>query len=112
MSLYSSASASNVGAILWHGPHQTAVKSEQRGGTRVGCLRSLTGVVAAGAERTDYHQLVVPASSCKASHSPSAKVRTPPRRRSSSGAAGATQLRVAVLPCWLEAGCDASCDAS
>ena len=87
---------------------------------RVGCLRSLTGATA-GAERSaPTTTSLSPASSCKASHSPSAKVRAPPRRRSSSGAAaGATQPRAAVLPCWRDgcgascgASCDASCDAS
>ena len=73
-------------------------------------MRSLAGVLAAEQSAPTTTSLS-PASSCKASHSPSAKVRTPPRRRSSSGAAGATQPRVAALPCWLE-GCDASCDAS
>ena len=81
----------------------------------MGCLRSLTGATA-GAERSaPTTTSLSPASSCKASHSPSAKVRTPPRRRSSSGAAGATQPRAAVLPCWRDgcgASCDANCDAS
>ena len=79
----------------------------------MGCLRSLTGATA-GAERSaPTTTSLSPASSCKASHSPSAKVRTPPRSR--SGAAGATQPRAAVLPCWRDgcgASCDANCDAS
>ena len=81
----------------------------------MGCLRSLTGATA-GAERSaPTTTSLSPASSCKASHSPSAKVRTPPRSLSSSGAAGATQPRAAVLPCWRDgcgASCDANCDAS
>ena len=79
----------------------------------MGCLRSLTGATA-GAERSaPTTTSLSPASSCKASHSPSAKVRTPPRSLSSSG--GATQPRAAVLPCWRDgcgASCDANCDAS
>ena len=53
VSLYSSASASNVGAILWHGPHQTAVKSEQQGGSEwAACARSR----ALRRERSGAHQ--------------------------------------------------------